>query len=83
MNATYYITGGQFFVDTPKTDNEDAVRNHHVNLHGDNVFIYLEPDATIKMGGGNGKYNNSFGGLHAPTSGTYSGILMFQDRATP
>ena len=83
MSGTYYITGGQFFVDTPKTDNEDAVPDHHVNLHGDDVFIYLEPDATIKMGGGNGKYNNSFGGLHAPTSGTYSGILMFQDRATP
>lgn len=83
MNGTYYITGGQFFVDTPKTDNEDGVRNHHVNLSGDNVLIYLEPDATIKMGGGNGKYNNTWDGLKAATSGTYSGILMFQDRATP
>jgi len=83
MNGTYYITGGQFFVNTPKTENEDATRNHHVNLSGDEVFIYIASNATIKMGGGNGKFNNSYGGLSAPTSGTYAGILMFQDRATP
>jgi hypothetical protein len=83
MSGTYYITGGEFFVDTPKTENEDDTRNHHVNLFGDEVFIYIASNATIKMGGGNGKFNNSYGGLNAPTSGTYAGILMFQDRATP
>jgi len=83
LHGTYYITGGTLLVNSPKTDNEDTTRNAHVNLHGDDVLIYLDSDAKVSMGGGNGKFVNSFDGLNAATSGEYAGILFFQDRATP
>jgi hypothetical protein len=84
LSGTYYITGGTLNILNGKTynDNDDPICNHHVNLHGSNVFIYLGSSAKVSMGGGNGKFVNSCGGLSAPTTGTYAGILFWQDRAT-
>jgi hypothetical protein len=84
LSGAYYITGGTLNILNGSTynNNDDTVCNHHVNLHGSNVFIYLGPSAKVSMGGGNGKFVNSCGGLSATTTGTYAGILFFQDRST-
>jgi hypothetical protein len=83
LSGAYYITGGTLSVlNSSYNNNDDTVCGHHVNLHGSNVLIYLGSSAQVSMGGGNGKFVNSCGGLSAATTGTYSGILFFQDRNT-
>lgn len=48
--------------------------NANANLSGSGVTIYLTGGATVSMNG------NATVNLSAPTSGTYSGILMYGDR---
>ena len=83
----YFITGGTFSVIGPKTDNDnaDGLAYQHPNLQGSEVFFDIGPSAQVAiMGGGNGTFVNSYnGGLSAPTTGTYAGILFWQSRATP
>ena len=78
----YYITGGSFTVTSPKTDNDnlDGKAYQHPNLHGSNVFIYIGPGVTVAFPTGNQKFANSYGGLVAPTAGTFAGILFYQAR---
>jgi hypothetical protein len=85
--GNYYITGGTFLVDGPKSDNDnkDGLANMHPSLKGSEVFFNLGASAQLAiMGGGNGSFVNSYnGGLSAPTDGTYAGILFWQSRNTP
>jgi len=82
--GNYYITGGSLTVNSPNTNNDgsDGLAYQHVNIHGSDVFIYLGKNIHVSMGGGKGNFVNSYGGLSAPTTGTYEGILFFQDRGT-
>ena len=54
----------------------DLKINASAALQGDGVTIYLAPDASVSING------NAYVNLSAPTSGTYSGILFFGDRAS-
>jgi hypothetical protein len=86
-SGNYYITGGTFSVDGPKSDNDnnDGLAYLHPSLKGTEVFFDIGASAQVAiMGGGNGSFVNSYnGGLSAPTVGTYAGILFWQSRATP
>jgi hypothetical protein len=65
--GTYYITDGI----TAKNGGTD------VNIVGSGVMIYLAPGGYIDLGASNHVSMD----LSAQTSGTYSGILFYQDRA--
>jgi hypothetical protein len=81
--GNYYITGGTFSATGPNTDNDnaDGLAYRHPNLHGNGVFFYVGRSAQVAiLGGGNGTFINSYGGLIAQTTGTYAGILFFQSR---
>ncbi len=64
--GTYYMTGPI----TSRTPGKD------VNIVGSGVMIYLAPGGSIDLDA-----NHVSMDLSAPTSGLYSGILFYQDRA--
>lgn len=79
----YYITGGNFTVSSPSTDNNnaDGLAYQHPNLHGSGVFFYIGLSSKVVFPSGNRHFSNSnYGGLSAPTTGTYAGILFYQAR---
>jgi hypothetical protein len=79
----YYITGGNnFIVNSPKTDNNnaDGLAYQHPNLYGSDVFIYIGSGSQVDYQSGNQHFANSYGGLSAPTTGPYAGILFYQAR---
>jgi hypothetical protein len=70
LNGTVAMKPGVYVVDggTLKTNGSSSVT-------GSGVTIYLTNGATVSMNG------NATVNLSAPTSGTYSGILLFGDRS--
>ena len=50
--------------------------NANANVSGDGVTIYLAGSSRVSMNG------NATVSLSAPTSGTYSGVLMYGDRTS-
>jgi len=58
-------------------DGADLAVNSTANLIGDGVTLYLTNGAEVKMNG------TAEVQLEAPTSGDYSGVLMFVDRNEP
>lgn len=78
-NVTFE-SGGKFYINGPVTDSGGS----NINLTGTGVLIYLGPAGSLQF---NSSSNVSWGTavqpMTAATSGTYNGILFFQDRATP
>jgi hypothetical protein len=70
-----FETGKNFYINGPITDTGGA----DITLVGTDVMIYLSSSARVQLD----STNNLTVRITAPTSGTYSGILFYQDRATP
>jgi hypothetical protein len=75
-NATVTFSPGQYFIVGGGISTQDS--NSHIR--GSNVFFYNTYNSTKNYGTFDFNANSDVQ-LTAPTSGTYTGILAFQDRA--
>jgi hypothetical protein len=81
-NATLTFNPGLYYINGPLTDSGGAT----VGLSGTGVMLFMSAASRDPLTNASVNFDSSSNvvvDLTAPTSGTYNGILFYQDRSTP